>query len=99
MYLSFVLVTHLIYKETFVNSNSCASGALQSMKSDILPAGEGNAEGRLDTSAMSLTNSMTQIPPSTTVCRSPSGEARRGEFDHAQYPVAHLFSFLLGGVL
>jgi hypothetical protein len=37
-----------------------------------LSEGESNAEGRFDTSAPSLTNSMTWIPPSTSACRSPA---------------------------
>src|SRR6266513_3438091 len=47
-----------------------------------------NGEGRFDTSATSLTNSMTWIPLSTSVCCSLSREARRGEFPIARYPVA-----------
>src|SRR5256714_13863271 len=57
--------------------------------------GRPNAEGRCDTSAASLTNSMTWIPLSTSVCCSLSCEARRGEFPIARYPVAcPPFSFL-----
>ena len=47
--------------------------APESMKKDRVYLSEGrpNVEGRFDTSAVSLTNSMTWIPPSTSVCRSP----------------------------
>src|SRR6266516_370295 len=62
-------------------------------KQVYLSEGGPNAEGRFDTSAMSLTNSMTWIPPSTSVCRSSEMAKHVLEnLTHAQYPVACLLS-------
>lgn len=58
-----------------------------------LSEGRPNAEGRFDSSAMamSLTNSMTWIPPSTSVCRSLATAKHVWEnLTHARYPVACL---------
>jgi hypothetical protein len=56
-----------------------------------LSEGRPNAEGRFDTSAMSLTNSMTWIPPSTSACRSLASAKHVWEnLTHARDPVACL---------
>ncbi len=68
-------------------------GAPERMKKDrvYLTEGRPNAEGRFDTSAMSLTNSMTWIPPSTSACRSPAMAKHVWEnLTHARDPVACL---------
>src|SRR5436309_15225538 len=72
----------------FANSNPCAARTSAHEKGLYWSKGRPNAEGRFDTSAPSLTNSMTWIPLSTSVCCSLSREARRGEFPIARYPVA-----------
>ena len=68
-------------------------GAPEPMKKDRVYLSEGrpNAKGRFDTSALSLTNSMTWIPPSTSVCRSLVSAKHVWEnLTYARYPVACL---------
>src|SRR5439155_5445642 len=52
--------------------------------------GRSNAEGRFDTSASSLTKSMTWIPASTSICDSQSGKHVGENLTQVRYPVACL---------
>ena len=65
------------------------------MKKDILEQGRPNAEGRFDTSATSLTNSMSlHTDKHQRLLLVSNGEARRGEFPSAWYPWFACVSFV-----